>query len=64
MSSSEEAFENLILDKWSHTKIKDKELSKGLFSCGKFLLQVHGCIHKGKAIVSINPSCQQNFINV
>jgi hypothetical protein len=26
--------------------------------------QVHGCIQQGDIIVSINPSCQQNFINV
>jgi hypothetical protein len=43
---------------------KYKETTKGLFSCGNSILQVHGCIHKEKVIVSINPSCQQNFINV
>jgi hypothetical protein len=64
MSLSEEALEKLLLDKWSHTKCKDKDITKGLFSCGKSILQVHGCIHKENVIVSINPSCQQNFINV
>jgi hypothetical protein len=37
---------------------------KGLFSTGISLLQVHGCIQKEKIIVSINPSCKHNFINV
>jgi hypothetical protein len=64
MSFSKEAIKILILDKWSHMKCKDKDITKGLFSCGKSLLQVHGCIHKENVIVSINPSCQQNFINV
>jgi hypothetical protein len=64
MSLSEEALENLLLDKWSHTKSKDKDNTKGLFSCGKSILHVHGCIHKENVIVSINPRCQQNFINV
>lgn len=37
---------------------------KGLFSVGISLLQVHGLIQKEKIIVSINPSCKHNFINV
>jgi hypothetical protein len=64
MSLSEEALEKLLLDKWSHTKSKDKDITKSLFSCGKSILQVHGCIHKENVIVSINPSCKQNFINI
>lgn len=28
------------------------------------ILQVHGCIQKEKVIISINPSCKHNFINV
>jgi hypothetical protein len=64
MSLSEEALEKLILDKWSHTKSKDKDITKSLFSCDKSILQVHGCIHKENVIVSINPSCMHNFINV
>jgi hypothetical protein len=64
MALSNEAYEKLFLDKWSHAKKKDKESTKGLFSCGNSILQVHGCIHKEKVIVSINPSCQHNFINV
>jgi len=64
MSLSQEAMETLILDKWYHTKCKDKYNTKGLFSCGKSILQVHGCIHKENVIIYINPSCQQNLINV
>ena len=64
MSLSEEALEKLLLDKWSHTKSKDKFITKSLFSCGKYVLQVHGCIHKENVIVSINPSCKHNFINI
>jgi hypothetical protein len=59
MSLSEEALEKLLLDKWSHTKSKDKDITKSLFSCGKSILQVHGCIHKENVIVSINPSCNK-----
>ena len=36
----------------------------GLFPTGISLLQVHGLIQKEKIIVSINPSCKHNFINV
>jgi hypothetical protein len=64
MALSDEEFEKVFLDKWSHMKCKDKDITKSLFSCGKSILQVHGCIHKENVIVSINPSCQQNFINV
>ena len=61
---SDEEFEQVFLDKWSHAKKKDIESHKGLFSCGNIILQVHGCIQKEKVIVSINPSCKHNFINV
>jgi len=44
MPSSEEELEKSILEKWYHTNIKDKEHTKGLFSCGKSILQVHGFI--------------------
>ena len=44
--------------------IKDKDCTKGLFSYGNSILQVQGCIHKEHVIVSINPSCQQNLINI
>jgi len=64
MSFFEEALERLLLDKWSHTKCKDKNITKGLFSCGKSILQVHGCIHKENVTISINPSCQFFIINV
>jgi hypothetical protein len=59
---SDEEFEKVFLEKWSHAK--SKERSKGLFSCGNSILQVHGCIHKENIIVSINPSFLHNFINV
>jgi hypothetical protein len=29
-----------------------------------YILQINGCIHKENIIVSINPSCLHNFINV
>jgi hypothetical protein len=64
MTLSNEEFEKVLLDKWSKSKSKDKEITKGLFSCGNSILQVHGCLHKENVIVSINPSCQHNFINV
>jgi hypothetical protein len=64
MSLSEEALEKLVLDKCSHTKSKDTNITKILFSCDKSILQVHGCIHKENVIISINPSCMHNFINV
>jgi hypothetical protein len=57
-------YEKLFLEKWSHAKIKDKDYTKVLFSCGNSILQVHGCLHKEKVIVSINPSCMHNFINI
>jgi hypothetical protein len=61
MALSDEALGNFLLDKWSHVA---KGRRKSLFLGGKSILQVHGCIHKENIIVSINPSCQQNFINV
>jgi hypothetical protein len=63
MALSDEAFEKLILDRWSHVGKTHIEHTKGLFSCGKSILQVHGCIQQEKVIVSINPSCQQKFIS-
>jgi hypothetical protein len=45
-------------------KIRIKRETKSLFSCEKSILQVHGCIHKENIVVSINPSCMHNFINV
>ena len=57
MTLSDEEFEKLFLDRWSHTKCKDEESTKGLFLCGKYILQVHGCIRKENIIVSINPNC-------
>ena len=64
MTLSDEAYVKLILDYWFYTKCKDEESSKGLLSCENSILKVHGCIHKKKVIVSINPSCMHNFINV
>ena len=63
MTLSDEAYVKLIFDKWYHAKCKDEERSKGLFSCGNSILQIHGYIHKEKVIVSINSSCMHNFIN-
>jgi hypothetical protein len=64
MTLSNGEFEKKLLDKWPHGENKDKERTKSLFSCEKTILQVHGCIHKENIIVSINPSCMHNFINV
>jgi hypothetical protein len=64
MTLSNEEFEKILLDKWSHGENKDIERTKSFFSCDKSILQVHGCSHKENAIVSINPSCMHNFINV
>ena len=38
--------------------------TNGLSSSGISLLKVHGCIQQDKVIVSINPSCKNNYINV
>ena len=46
------------------TEKKETKEPKGLFVAGIFVLQVHGLIQKEKIIVSINPSCKQNLINV
>ena len=46
MTLFDEEFEKLFLDRWSHTKCKDEESTKGLFLGGKSMLQFHGCIHK------------------
>jgi len=43
---------------------KETKEPKGLFFAGISVLQVHGLIQKEKIIVSINPSCKQNLINV
>ena len=59
-----EEFEELLLDRWSHARKQDKEKHVGLFPTGISLLQVHGLIQKEKIMVSINPSCKHNFINV
>jgi hypothetical protein len=61
---SNKEYEKIFLDKCSHAKIKDKDCTKGLFSCDNSILQVHGCLLKKKVIVSINPSCIHNFINI
>ena len=61
---SDEEFEKLLLDRWSHARKQDKEKHVGLFPTGISLLQVHGLIQKEKIIVSINPSCKHSFINV
>ena len=57
---SDEEFEPVFLDKWSHTKNKYQVRHKGLF----YILKVHGCIQKENIRVSISPSCKHNFIHV
>jgi len=60
----EEEFEKLLLDIWSHARKQYEEKYVGLFPTGISLLQGHGLIQKEKIMVSINPSCKHNFINV
>jgi len=60
---SDEEFEKLLMDKWSCAR-KKNETHQGLCSTSVSLLQVHGLIQKEKIIVSINPSCRKNIINV
>ena len=61
---SDEEFEKLLLERWSHTRKQDNEKHVGVFPTGISLLQVHGLLQKEKIIVSINSSCKHNFINV
>jgi hypothetical protein len=44
MAIFDEAYEKILLDKWSNSKSKDKERTKDLFPCTNFILHVHGCI--------------------
>ena len=60
----DEEFEKLLLDRWSHARKQDNEKHVGLLPTIISLLHVHGLIQKEKIIVSINPSCKQNLINV
>jgi hypothetical protein len=60
----EEFYPSIRINIWSQGENKVKERTKSLFSCEKSILQVHGCIHKENIIVSINPSCMHNFIDV
>ena len=48
---SDAEFEKVLLDKWARARKKENETHKGL-------------IQKEKIVVSINPSCKHNFINV
>lgn len=59
-----EAYENIFLDKWSNSKHKYQSKRPCLFSGAHALLHLHGCIQQEKVLVSINPSCNHNFINV
>ena len=52
-----------IMDKWSQSG-KDTKSPKGLFSTNISILHVHRCIQQKNIIVSVNPSCKNNFINV
>jgi len=64
LSKLDTEFERVLLNKWSQTRKKENETHKELFSMVVSLLQVHGLIQKEKIIVSINPSCKHNFMNV
>ena len=61
---SDDEFEQVFLENWSHSKKKYIEIHKVLFACGNILLQVHRCIRKENIIFSSKPSCKNNFINV
>jgi hypothetical protein len=60
MGISDEELEKVFFDRWSHVEKHDTKSTKGLFSCGNSILH----IHKENIIVSINPSCMHNCINV
>jgi hypothetical protein len=64
MALSDEEFEKLFLDRWSHVGKKDKEEHQGFIFMWKLYITGSWMHSKEKVIVSINPSCQQNFINV
>ena len=65
MRLSNGEIEKILLDKVvSWRKIRIKREPRVCFHVKKSILQVHGCIHKENIIVSINPSCMHNFINV
>ena len=49
---------------WIQLDEVKKDDTNGLFSCGKSILQVYGCIQQEKVIVAIHPSCKHNYINV
>ena len=57
---SNEDFEQIFLDKWSHSKNKGQVGHKGLFS----ILKVHVCIQDKNIRVSISASCKHNFFQV
>jgi hypothetical protein len=38
---SDEAYEKIFLDRWSHVVKKDKKSTRDLFSYDNFILQVH-----------------------
>jgi hypothetical protein len=64
MALSVEAFEKIFLDRWSCVGKTYTEHTEGLFSSDNSILHVHRYIQQEKVIVSINPSCQQNFVNL
>jgi len=57
-------FEKAFLDKWSRPRKKENETHKGLIYTGVSLLHVHALIQMEQIVVSINPSCKHNFLNV
>jgi hypothetical protein len=61
---SNNEYEKLFLDRWSHVVKKDKKSTRDLFSCDNFILHVHGCIQQEMVFIYINPSCKYNFINI
>jgi len=63
MELTNKQYEQVFLDKWSHVVKKDNEIYMGFFSCGNFIIHVHGCIQQEKDIGFVNPNCKYNFIN-
>lgn len=63
MELSDEAYEQIFVDKWSHAEKKGKANRKCLVLGDHFIFQVHRCIQKENVVVFIKPSCKQNFIH-
>ena len=61
---SDNEFEQVFLDRWSHAKDNDQTRHPGLFLGEHALLQVQWHIQQENVVVSIYPSCTHNFISI